>query len=59
MGIGLTRQLIESARERGIEKLHALVTYENVPMLRLLRDLGLPERERWQDGAWRVEVDLV
>ena len=59
LGIGLTRLLIEAARERGIGRLHALVMYENAPMLRLLRSLGLPERERWQDGARRVEIDLV
>ncbi len=59
LGGGLTRQLIESARERGVERLHALVMYENAPMLRLLRDLGLPEREHWQDGARRIEIDLV
>ena len=59
LGIGLTRLLIEAARERGIGRLHALVMYENTPMLRLLRSLGLPERERWQDGARRVEIDLV
>lgn len=58
LGIGLTRRLVESARERGIGHLHALVMNDNAPMLRLLRDLGLPERERWQDGARRIEVDL-
>lgn len=54
LGIGLTRQLIEAARERGIRRLHALVLNENAPMLRLLRSLGLPERERWRDGARRA-----
>jgi GNAT superfamily N-acetyltransferase len=58
LGIGLTRRLIESARERGIERLHALVINENSGMLRLLRDLGLPERERWRDGARLIEIDL-
>ena len=58
LGIGLTRRLIESARERGIERLHALVMNENSGMLRLLRDLGLPERERWRDGARLIEIDL-
>jgi hypothetical protein len=31
---------------------------ENSGMLRLLRDLGLPERERWRDGARLIEIDL-
>jgi RimJ/RimL family protein N-acetyltransferase len=58
LGIGLTRGLIEAARENGIGQLYALVLRENVGMLRLLRSLDLPERIRWQDGAERVEIDL-
>jgi hypothetical protein len=27
-------------------------------MLRLLRSLGLPERERWENGLEHVEIDL-
>src|ERR671921_2682319 len=48
LGIGLTRHLIEAARENGIGRLHALVMRENRPMLSLLRSLRLPERERWE-----------
>src|SRR5919107_1283828 len=59
LGIGLTRHLIEAARENGIRHLHAMVMRENIGMLSLLRSLGLPERERWQDGAEHVEIDLV
>ena len=58
LGIGLTRGLIEAARENGIGHLHALVMRENVGMLSLLRSLDLPERIRSQDGAERVEIDL-
>src|SRR5918993_3186555 len=58
LGIGLTRHLVEAARENGIDRLHALVMRENRGMLRLLRSLDLPERIRWQDGAERVEIDL-
>lgn len=58
LGIGLTRRLIEAARENGIGRLHAMVMRENVGMLRLLRSLDLPERKHWQDGAEHVEVDL-
>src|SRR5918911_4916130 len=47
LGIGLTRRLVEAARQRGIGRLHALVLRENRRMLRLLRSLALPERERW------------
>ena len=58
LGIGLTRHLIEAARENGIGHLYALVMRENGRMLGLLRSLDLPERVRWQDGAERVEIDL-
>ena len=58
LGIGLTKKLIEAARENGIRHLHALVMRENAEMLGLLRSLDLPERIRWQDGAERVEIDL-
>ena len=58
LGIGLTRDLVEAARENGIGHLHALVLRENKGMLGLLRSLDLPERVRWQDGAERVEIDL-
>lgn len=58
LGVGLTRRLIEAARENGIGHLHALVMRENVVMLGLLRSLGLPEHEHWQDGAEHVEIDL-
>ena len=58
LGIGLTRRLIEAARERGIKRLHALVLRENGRMLRLLRSLGLPERERWENGLEHIEIEL-
>jgi RimJ/RimL family protein N-acetyltransferase len=58
LGIGLTRRLIEAARENGIGRLHAMVMRENIGMLRLLRSLDLPERKHWEDGAEHVEVDL-
>ena len=58
LGIGLTRNLIEAARENGIRHLHALVLRENAGMLSLLRSLDLPERLRWKDGVECVELDL-
>jgi RimJ/RimL family protein N-acetyltransferase len=58
LGIGLTRWLIEAARARRIGRLRALVLPENEAMLRLLRSLNLPERERWENGIEHVEVDL-
>lgn len=59
LGIGLTRYLIEAARENGLKRLYALVMRENAGMLRLLRSLDLPERKSWQDGAEHVEIDLA
>ena len=58
LGIGLTRRLIEAARENGIGRLHAMVMHENTGMLRLLRSLDLPERQRWEGGAEHIEIDL-
>lgn len=58
LGLGLTRQLIEAARERGIGRLHALVMRENRVMLGLLRSLELPERQRWENGLEHIEIDL-
>src|SRR5829696_726290 len=58
LGIGLTRRLVEAARENSIGCLHAMVMRKNARMLGLLRSLDLPERVRWQDGAERVEIDL-
>lgn len=59
LGIGLTRHLIDAARENGIERLHALVMRENTVMLHLLKSLDLPESKRWEDGAEHVEIELV
>jgi RimJ/RimL family protein N-acetyltransferase len=58
LGLGLTRCLIEAAREKGIERLHALVMRGNGRMLRLLRALELPERRRWDGGAEHIEIEL-
>jgi RimJ/RimL family protein N-acetyltransferase len=58
LGIGLTRRLIEAARENGIGRLHAMVMHENTGMLKLLRSLDLPERKHWEDGTEHVEIDL-
>lgn len=58
LGIGLTRRLIEAARDRGIKHLYALVLPENRGMLHLLRSLDLPEHVRWQDGLEHVDISL-
>jgi RimJ/RimL family protein N-acetyltransferase len=58
LGLALTRQLIDSARQRGICSLYALVLYENARMLNLLRDLGLPERMTMEQEVERIEILL-
>ncbi len=58
VGIDLTRRLIDEAREQGIRFFYALVMGKNTRMLRLLRHLNLPEKERKEDGVKSVEVKL-
>jgi RimJ/RimL family protein N-acetyltransferase len=59
LGLAMTRHLIEAARHRGIRAFSALVLPENVRMLNLLRDLGLPERIHHEDGVERIDVVLT
>lgn len=58
LGVALTRHLIEAARQRGIERLYALVMPENRGMLHLLRSLDLPEKVRLEDGLKHVDIDI-
>jgi len=59
LGSALTRALIRSALERGIRHFYALVLPENIRMMSLLRDLGYPERMRFEDGIAEIDVDLT
>lgn len=58
LGLRLTHQLIDEARERDIRYFYGLALPENERMLSLLRDLDLPERERREGGIRYVEVEL-
>lgn len=58
VGAGLTRQLLEEARNNGIRVFYALVMGHNRRMLNVFRHLDLPERERLEDGEKLVEVEL-
>jgi GNAT superfamily N-acetyltransferase len=58
LGPALTRHLIEAALQRGITTFTGVVLRENTRMLHLFRDLGLPERLRYEDGVEYVEIDL-
>jgi L-amino acid N-acyltransferase YncA len=59
LGLGMTLQLIDEARDRGIRYFYGLVMPENRSMLKLLRSLDLPECERRDEGIKYVEVELV
>jgi RimJ/RimL family protein N-acetyltransferase len=60
LGLALTRRLIGAALKRDVRTFTAIVLPENRKMLYLLRDLGLPERVRYdyEDGTDYVEIDL-
>jgi GNAT superfamily N-acetyltransferase len=60
LGIALTRELIDEAKDKGVRYFYALVMGENTRMLELLRRLDLPEQElRDQElGVKRIEVEL-
>ncbi len=58
VGADLTRRLIDVAIENEVRYFYALVMGENKRMLQVFRHLGLPERERFEEGAKLVEVVL-
>lgn len=58
LGIGLTRALIEKARERGVKDFEALVMPQNRGMISMLRNLDLPEQVRWENGVKRFSIQL-
>jgi GNAT superfamily N-acetyltransferase len=58
LGLVLTRRLIEAALKRGIRVFTGVVLFENKRMLNLLRDLGLPEKLRYEEGVEHVEIEL-
>lgn len=59
LGLALTRALIAAALRRNIRVFTAMVLPENARMLNLLRDLKVPERLRYEDGAELVEIELL
>jgi len=58
LGMALTRRLVEAALKRDVRTFTAIVLPQNRGMLHLLRDLGLSERSRYEDGTDYVEIDL-
>jgi GNAT superfamily N-acetyltransferase len=59
LGLALTQRLIQLALKRRIRVLTGVVLFENKRMLNLLRDLGLPEKLRYEDGIEHVEIELA
>lgn len=59
VGLALTVLLIEAALERGIDTLRAYVRSDNLPMLHLLRNLGLPETITDQGGVECVDIEIA
>jgi RimJ/RimL family protein N-acetyltransferase len=59
LGTALTRLLIDAAVRNGIHSFYAMVLPENIRMMSLLRDLGYPERTRYEDGIAEIEVELT
>ncbi|MEJ7843126.1 MAG: hypothetical protein WKF95_15285 [Rubrobacter sp.] len=57
-GLALARCLIGVALRRGVRVLTGAVLYENARMLALPRDLGLPERLRFEGGVEQIEIEL-
>jgi RimJ/RimL family protein N-acetyltransferase len=58
LGLALTRLLIGPALRRKVRVFTGVVLAENARMLNLFRDLNLPERLLYEDGAEYVEIDL-
>src|SRR5918998_670020 len=58
LGLALTRRLIEAALKRDVRTFIGIILPQNRGMLHLLRDLGLPERSRYEDGTDYIEIDL-
>ena len=59
VGLSMTRQLIDEARDRGVRYLYGFVLPENRRMLKLLRMLDLPEHESRSRDTKYVEIELV
>ena len=58
MGIALTRELIDKAKDKGVRYFYALAMGENRRMLELLRHLDLPKQGRQdrESGVKHIEL---
>lgn len=60
IGTALLRNLIEAAKDRGIEKFHAPVRYENRKALGMFRNAGYGfTQSAYEPGVSRVEFGLI
>jgi GNAT superfamily N-acetyltransferase len=63
-GLGIGRRLLDAgvvwARSAGVRRLVATAFISNARIVRLVRGLGLPVRQRWDfDGTCEMSIDLV
>lgn len=58
VGTALRLALFERLRSEGIKTVHLETLPENTALLQLVRDAGLPTKERFADGAITIRVDL-
>lgn len=58
LGLGalMLKHLAVDAAEHGVRELEADILAENRPMIRVLRDLGMVVKERFEDGSLHVTV---
>ena len=59
LGLSLTHQLLDVARDKGISCLYGLVLSENQRMLRLLRSLDFPKYEHREGDIKYIELELA
>ena len=63
-GLGIGRRLLDAgvawARSAGVRRLVATAFISNTRILRLVRSLGLPVRQRWDFGStYELSIDLA
>jgi GNAT superfamily N-acetyltransferase len=58
VGTALRSALFEQLRSEGIKTVYLETLPENTPLLQLVRDAGLPTKERFADGAITIRVEL-
>jgi len=58
VGTALRSALFDQLRSEGITTVHLETLPENTHLLQLVRDAGFPTKERYEEGAIAIRVDL-